>query len=207
MKDTAFLFANEVDRQIEALPANDYRMHRGRAKRLLEELLPISRIGLHLKEPGQNVEVEAFENDGPIDGRIEVTGFRPQTLNIQVTCDFSYEESLRMEALSVAGSVAGSGPISRNRRTGQIEATTVVVDIDEHYKRIAERVRALSLKKAGHSPPRDTVLLVAFDEIRVRGLRSWCRLLAAVDETSGVERGDFKSVYLFNGANNEIQQI
>lgn len=206
MKGAAFTFASEVDRQIEAIPADDYRMHTRPAKRLLEELLPISRLGLYLKQPGLDVEIEAFENDGPIDGRIQITGFRQQTLNVQVTCDFTYEERLRMKAVSLVGSVAGSGPISRNRRTGQIEAVTVAVDIEEHYKRVAEAIRNLSLKKIGHRPPKDTALLVAFDEVKVRGLRSWCRLLAAVDQVGGVERGGFTAIYLFNGASNEIQQ-
>jgi len=63
MKDTAYLFASKVDQQIEALSCLEYFMRRARGKVLLEENLPISRLGLHLKQPGLEVEVEAYENN------------------------------------------------------------------------------------------------------------------------------------------------
>jgi hypothetical protein len=43
MKDDAYSFAKEVDRQIEALSLDDYLGRRGRGKALREELYPISR--------------------------------------------------------------------------------------------------------------------------------------------------------------------
>lgn len=76
MKAPAYEFAEMTDARIEALSDAEYRSHAGPAKRLLEEVLPISRLGLYLKEPGLNVEVEAYENDGPDDGRILISGYK-----------------------------------------------------------------------------------------------------------------------------------
>lgn len=181
-------------------------MHRGCAKRLLEELLPISRLGLHMKQPGLQVYVEAFEDYGPLDGRIEITGFRSLTLGVQVTCDFTYTERLRMELMSSAGCVPGSGAISKNRKTGQIQATTAAIGIDEHYERTAKIVRNLSLKKAAQTPIGNTALLIAFDEVKISGAPCWQRLFAALDRIGGLAAGGFAATYLFNGASNEIQR-
>ena len=129
MKGTAYLFASEVDRQIEALLEAEYLMRRDRGKVLQEELLPISRLALHLKQPGQEVEVEAFENDGEADGYIRVTGFREQEFNVQVTCAFTYEESMRRELLVTEWAAPGAGDIYRDRKTKQIVATGAATDI------------------------------------------------------------------------------
>lgn len=206
MKKPAFVFASEVDNLIEALSPDDYRTHHGRAKRLLEELLPISRLGLLLKQPGLHVEVEAFEDYGPADGRIAVTGFREQLFDVQVTCDFTYSERLRSELVSSVGSAPGAGPTSRDRRTGQIKAAPIVVDMDAHYENIATAVRDLSIKKAARVPGANAALVIAFDEIRLSGAYSWRQMHAALDRKGGLSSGDFFAIYLFNGASNEIQR-
>lgn len=51
MKGTAYSFAQQVDREIEALSLSAYIQRKDRAKLLREELYPISRLPLHLKQP------------------------------------------------------------------------------------------------------------------------------------------------------------
>ncbi len=68
MRGTVFEFALEVDQQIASLTREQYYLRTGRAKILLEELYPLSRFALRLQYPGIQLEVEAFEDDGPIDG-------------------------------------------------------------------------------------------------------------------------------------------
>jgi hypothetical protein len=104
MKDTAYSFAREVDQQIEALAPDDYHRKFGRSKQLQEELYPISRLALQLKQPGLEVEVEAFEDDGPVDGYIRISGFREREFDVEVTCVYDYNESLRRELLVSEGS-------------------------------------------------------------------------------------------------------
>src|SRR4051812_24813042 len=85
MRGPAFSFAAEVERQIEQLSADDFHRRQGHSKVLLEEWYPISRLGIHLKQPGLEVEVEGFGDNGAADGRIEERGFRDRTFDIQVT--------------------------------------------------------------------------------------------------------------------------
>ena len=101
MKLGAYAFAHEVDLQIEALSDRDYHCRIGRSKLLQEELLPISRLGLHLKQYGLVVEVEAFESNAGSDGHIQLSGdFREREFDVEVTYDYSYEEAILFQMKS-----------------------------------------------------------------------------------------------------------
>lgn len=52
-----------------------------------------------MKEPGLSFDVEAFEDCGEVDRLITIRGFSESKLYVQITCDYSYEESLRNEML------------------------------------------------------------------------------------------------------------
>ena len=54
MRAPVFEFALEVDRQIASLSREELRMRTGRAKRLLEELFPLSRFALRMKLPRES---------------------------------------------------------------------------------------------------------------------------------------------------------
>ena len=125
---------------------------------LREELYPISRLALHLKQPGLKVDVEAFEDDGPADGHIRESGFRDVDFDVQVTSDYSYDESLRDELLASEGFSWGAGDISRDRSSGKIDASPGAVDHDEQFKRISESVVRLFQKKTAISYGSNTVL-------------------------------------------------
>ncbi len=124
MKGTVYSFAQQVDREIEALTRDDYLRRKCRGKRLREELYPISRFALYLKQPGLEIEVEAFEDDGPVDGHIRESGFREQEFDIEVTSDYSYDESLRDELLVAEGASWGAGEIYRDRISRKVIAST-----------------------------------------------------------------------------------
>jgi hypothetical protein len=204
MKTTAYLFAGEVDRQIEALSDEDYLKHRNHSKVIQEELLPISRLALHLKQPGLEVEVESFENDGEADGYIRVTGFRETEFNVQVTCDFSYEESMRRELMIAKGTAPGVGDIYREKKTKQIVATMAAADTDEHISRVSQSVVELYKKKAAKTYSKDTVLIIAFDSIKLYSQYNWNRLFASLEKEKILSEGKFMAIYLFNSATNEL---
>jgi hypothetical protein len=207
MKDTAYLFAQKVDRQIEVLSLADYHLRTGRSKRLREELYPISRLALHLKHPGLEVEVEAFEDSGAADGRIRVSGFWEGEFDVQVTCDHSYEESLRSELLVSEGCTPGAGEIGRDKKAKRIIAMGAAVDCDEHFDRVATAVMVLFQKKTSLAYGSSTLLIIAFDEVKLRGLASWNRLFRTLGEKGGLANSGFSAVYLFNGATNEMQGV
>ena len=206
MKLGAYLFANEIDRQIAALSSVEYLQRIGRGKELQEELLPISRLALHLKQPGLEVEVEAFENNGETDGHIRVTGFREQEFEVQVTCDFTYEESLRNEVLVSKGSVPGAGGIHRNKKSKEILTTMATTDTYEHIGRVSQSVMELFRKKVAKPYSKNTALVIAFDAVKLYGSFNWCRLFASLEQAGGLSGSDFIAVYLFNSATNELQR-
>lgn len=207
MKNKAYAFAREVDQRIEALSECDYLQRNNRGKILLEEWYPISRLALHFKQPGLEVEVEAFDDSGGADGRIWITGFQEQEFDVQATYCSDYKEALRMELLVSEGSAPGTGDIYRDPESGEIHATQGVVDYYEYIDRIAEAVIKRFRKKSEEYAYRsDTILVVAFHEPKLGGLANWKRLLLAVEDRGGMAGSNFTSVYLFNSAINEIQK-
>lgn len=204
MKDTAYSFAREVDRQIEELAPADYHQKFGRSKQLQEELYPISRLALQLKQPGLEVEVEAFEDDGPVDGHIRIFGFREQGFDVEVTCVYDYDESLRRELLVSEGSAPDAGDIYRDKSSGKVLATLAAVNHDEHIGRISEAVMDRFRNKASKSYDPNTTLIIVFDEIKLYGRENWNRLLESVQKEDGLSGSVFLYVYLFNCATNEL---
>ncbi len=206
MKTTAYLFASEVDRQIEALSDISYLIHRDRGKVLQEEHLPLSRLALHFKQPGLEVEVEIFENGGQADGYIRVTGFREQGFNVQVTCTFTYEESMRRELLVTEGLSPGAGDIHRDKKSRQIVATMAATDTDEYISQVSRSVIERYKKKIAKKYSKDTVLIIAFDAIKLYGRYNWNQLFASLEKEGGLAGSGFMAIYLFNSATNEIHR-
>lgn len=208
MKAPAYEFASGVDREIEALSTHDYLRRAGRAKRLLEELYPLSRLGLHFKHPGLAVKVEAFEDSGGPDGFISIRGFQEREFEVQITyADYGYKEALRSELLFEEGACPGAGEIRRDKSTGTIVAEMGGVDYREHVQRIAaavlERLRAKAKK---HCDPA-TVLVIAFHEVKLYGRKDWEEVLSAAREEMKNSPMPFSEVYLFNGARNELRGV
>jgi hypothetical protein len=173
---------------------------------LQEELYPISRLALRLKQPGLEVEVEALEDDGPADGRIRISGFWEGEFDVQVTCDYSYAESMRMELLLSEGAVPGAGEIFRDKKSGKIIAKSAAVDYDKYIERIAKAVMDRFRKRSALAYKSNTILIIAFAEVKLRGLYNWNRLFLALKQEGGLSGSSFVAVYLFNGSTNETQE-
>jgi len=207
MKNSAYAFAAEVDLSIAKLTNEEFHRKIGWSKRLLEELFPLSRLALFLKLPGLEVEVEAFENSGRPDGHIRITGFRQQEFEVQITyVGYEYEDALRNELLVSQGLAPGAGDIRRGKKGGNIVATMAGVDHDEHIGRMSASVMNQFRKKALKRYAQGTVLLVAFEEIKLYGRSAWSSLFSAIAEAGGMAGSQFGEIYLFNGATNEIHR-
>jgi hypothetical protein len=204
LRGSAFAFAAEVERQIESLSLDDFHRRQGHSKLLLEEWYPISRLGLHLKQPGLDVTVEAFGNSGVADGRIEERGFRTRAFDVQVTYVDDYQGAMRRELMRQQGFAPGAGPISRNKATGGIEAAVAAVDMDHHLTSAASGIVERFTKKAAKTYPLGTALLVAFDDMTMRGRSDWSSLLRLVDSQVDLAASGFESVYILNCATNEL---
>ena len=204
MRSTAFSFAAEVEGEIEALPTDEFHRRQGRAKVLLEEWYPISRLAVHLKQPGLEVEVEAFGGSGAADGRIEERGFRQRVFDVQVTFVDDYEGSMRRELLRKQGFTPGAGPISREKSTGNIQASIAAVDSDHNLKQAASGIaKRFAMKEAKTYAP-TTVLLIAFEDMTLLGHATWVTLLSLVKAEANLAQTKFAGVYIINCATNEI---
>jgi hypothetical protein len=206
MRNSVFDFAVEVDRQISALTREQFYLRTGRAKRLLEELYPLSRFALRLKYPGNDPEVEAFEDDGPLDGVIHWGGVPASQLNVEVTYVHSYQMALRDELLFSTGSTPGAGPIYRDKRTGNIVATSAILPTAEEIAQLAAAIVERFSKKRAKRYPRGTALLIAFDDPTFWGSHLWGRLIAVINAHGGLEDG-FEEVHIFNCGSNELQTL
>ena len=204
MRLSAYAFALETDRLIEGLTREEFHLRKGNGKVLQEEWYPIARLGLHLKHPGLNVQVEAFGDKGAADGHIVESGYLEREFDVQVTYVHDYEESLRREMMLQVGFAPGAGPIVRNRKKGTIDATLTVVDSDYYVRRAAkEIVQRFEAKKI--MPYRTkTILLIAFEELSFSGRGDWANLFHLIDQQAALGSSNFKCVYILNCASNEI---
>ena len=192
---------------IAELTGEAFHRRIGRAKTLREELYPLSRLALFLKLPGLHVEVEAFEDSGRADGHIQITGFREEEFEVQLTyAGYESADALRSELLVTQGYAPGAGAISRGKRRAPIVTTIAAVDHDEHINRISAAVVEKFLKKATKLYASGTVLLVAFEEVKLFGRPAWSALFSAIERSGGMIESQFSKVYLFNGATNELHR-
>ena len=80
-------------------------------------------------------------------------------------------------------------------------------DYFEPIRVLASSVLECNRKKLEKSYAAKTVLIVAFDDARLRGRGWWDLLYTAIKDMGGIERGNFQKVYLFNCCSNELQQV
>ena len=204
---SAYDFAKTVELQIEALTTEELLRHSGRGKLLLEEWYPIARLGLHLKQPGLQIEVEAFGDSGVADGHIVERGFRDREFDVQVTYMYDYEEELRRELMVKKGCSPGTGLISRDKKSGDVVATGAAVDIDYNITQTAYAIAVLLSKKAAKLYPTDTALIIAFSDMTLGGWVMWEKLLALVASKVILNKGKFQSIFILNCATNELIQV
>jgi len=199
MKYPAFEFAQQVDDQLKGFNDKEYFMRKGRCKILREELLPLSRLGLHFKQPGVEVEVEAYENNDPADGTIRVSGFNNKEFDVQITHGFDYQDALRDELIVKTGACPGAGPIQRNKATKEIEAKTIAVDVGSHIEAISYKITELYEKKStSFSYGKNMALIISFDEFHMNNFYQWSLLFSSLQKRSHLNTEKFIAIYLFN---------
>jgi hypothetical protein len=207
MKKPAYEFAAEVDSLMESFSDKEYLHRTGRAKKVIEELYPLSRLALRVKQPGVAVLVEAFEDSGRADGHIWITGLREANFEVQITyAGYEGEDALRSQLLVQQYFTSGASPVTRDRKSEAIIVSMSADDFDEPIRRLATSIRTRFIVKNAKPYAPGTVLLIAFDNITLRGRGWWNTLYAAIDKAGGVDKGIFDQVYLFNGGSNELSQ-
>ncbi|MBS1161949.1 MAG: hypothetical protein H6R15_4368 [Proteobacteria bacterium] len=207
MKLSAYEFAQAIEARIEALSPEQFHERPRDAKRLLEELYPLSRLALSFKQPGLTVFVEANEDSGRADGQLWLAGFLDKTFEVQVTfAGYERAAALRSSLLLQQALAPGGRGEAVNRPAGQTAADSdqdgATASIGRLGISIGQRIRSKAAKP--YAP--GTVLLVAFEDPQLRGRGGWSRLYQVIENAGGIECGPFAEVYLFNTYSNELQR-
>lgn len=161
----AFTLCHWVNAKLREFAAGDhfdelYFERRDRSvKRLLEEAVPVSRLGLFLATPGSEVHVTCFTDGRPYDATVEVSGFAARTFHVEVTTTETKASTLRRQALARSGQVPLAGPIRRQGREAVWEPEFVNVR-EEEERRIALVLERLREKVTSGRYEDDTAFLV-----------------------------------------------
>jgi hypothetical protein len=128
-------------------------------KKLLEEAIPIAKLGLHFWRPWRDISVICLAGNQAYDA--EMTLQDPQqseVIRIEVTSTETDETTMRRQALSRDGTVFMMGPVRREKR--QILSEPTMVDLDEERTRLLECAFARFQKKAEQETDAKTAVLV-----------------------------------------------
>jgi hypothetical protein len=128
-------------------------------KKLLEEAIPTSRLGLYLWRPWREISITCLADDGPHDSEVTIDDrHKTETIKIEVTSTETDETTMRRQALSRHGFVFMSGPVRREGRQIMSEAT--MVDINKECTRLLECAFARFQMKAEQEDDPQTAILV-----------------------------------------------
>lgn len=135
-------------------------------KRLIEELIPLSRYVQARYREGRRIRVRWLSGSQPYDAILLLSGvfvekgFSPKKLVIEVTTSVHQNEHLAREMLHKQGHTFGVKGISRDKKSRAIVSTPYVTTNNERETDLATQIidRIKSKSKKGYTP--GTVLIV-----------------------------------------------
>ncbi len=153
---------NDKLRALEQLPDFEERYFERRGqyvKKLLEEAIPIARLGLYFWRPWRDIFVECLAGNEPYDATITLQDpNHSDTFQIEVTSTETDESTMRRQALSRDGFAFMLGPVRRQGR--KIETVATMVDLDHEHRRLVECAFARFQVKAERETDSKTAILV-----------------------------------------------
>jgi hypothetical protein len=142
-------------------------------KNLLEEAVPIGRLGLYLWRPWRDVSVTCLAGNRPHDAEIILQDpQKTELIKIEVTTTETDETTMRRQALSREGFVWMTGPVRREDR--QIVSEATMVDLDKESARLVGCAISRFRKKAEREDDPQTAILVYVNSFR--SLPFWYRM-------------------------------
>jgi hypothetical protein len=145
-------------------------------KKLIEEVIPVSRLALHLSTPGSEVFVTCYEGNQAYDATIEIEGFNCRAFKVEVTTTETDETNLRRQALSRQGRVAFNGPIERDKRN--IIWQGEMVEVEANEQRLTDLMfERLKAKVDSGRYGTDTAILVQLAEFVPVSMRNRAKLV------------------------------
>lgn len=133
-------------------------------KKLIEEAIPISCLGLQFFSPWNNVYVKCLTGNQKYDAELEVKGFLQLELKIEATTIETDESTMRRQALSRKGFVHFTGPVRRDGR--DILSEPKMIDLNKENDRWVNLAFERYLKKVNKGYDADTGILISLDTYR-----------------------------------------
>lgn len=151
----------------------------GNVKKLIEEAIPATYLGLHLVRVAEDLFIQLSTDNRPYDAQLEVTGHNNYGFKVEVTTTENDESTLRRQALSRNGRVWLHGPVKRYKSDGRkIISTPEMVDLSENEDCCMELAFDRFLAKANSGRyDVDTAILVAITMDHVISMRRRVELL------------------------------
>jgi hypothetical protein len=148
---------------------------KGTIKYLIEEAIPISRLGLYLSRPESQVHIRCFADGRAYDAQVEVTGFTTQSFKVEVTTSETEGSAMRRQALARDGVVHLTGQVRREGR--RIVSDGEMVDVAEEESRIIQLLlERLRVKVTSDRYDAETAFLVYASEFFPVGLDARAQL-------------------------------
>jgi hypothetical protein len=135
-------------------------------KRLIEELLPITRYVQARYREGRSIKVRWFGGSQPYDAILWSSGalvkhrVAPRKVFVEVTTSVHQNEYLARQLLHERGGSFGVKGISRDRKTGEIVSKPHVHTNDEPAMDLAEQILERLKNKCNKQYPPETVLII-----------------------------------------------
>lgn len=173
-----------------------YGERRGRnIKKLLEEAVPVARMGLYLWRPWRDVSVTCLAGDQSHDAEITAKDpYKTETIKIEVTCTETDETTMRRQALSREGFVWMSGPVRREGRRIVSEAT--MVDLDKESAHLVEcALTRFRIKAEREDDPQTAILVYLVESFPSLSFRYRSKLLEQTRNYLRTQRPTLYGVY------------
>jgi len=176
-----YRWINSVVAQMEKEPNFDeiYFVRTGLVKRLIEEAIPLTYLGLHLVRIADDVFLQFYTDGRAYDGQLEVIGFNNFGFKVEVTTTENDQSTLRRQALSRNGTVWLDGTVTRDQTDGRkIISAPTMVDLSKKEDQCMELAFERFLRKANSGRyDENTAILVAITMNRVISMRRRGELL------------------------------
>lgn len=179
---------------------------RSNVKKLMEEAIPLSRLGLYLSTPGSDVYLTCFADNRGYDAVIEVSGYDQRTFKVEVTTTEDTASTLRRQALSRYGHVPLTGPITRRGR--EITATGEMIRADEEDERcVGVMFDRLQRKIESERYDKDTAVLVFLTDFRAISPRSRADLVFRTERYLLETQAKVSGVYYCYTADYSVDRV
>jgi hypothetical protein len=167
-------------------------------KKLLEEAIPVARLGLYFWRPWRDISVACLAGNQPHDAKIMLQDPHEaeKIIKIEVTSTETDETAMRRQALSRDGFAFMTGPVRREGR--RIVSEPNMVDVNEERKRLLECAFERFRMKAEQEDDPETAILVyinSFGSFEPMPFRHRARLLEQTRNYLRTQRPELHGVY------------